>query len=34
VLLMVSEETDPQTGQKTGGNSSQLPITIGATYWF
>jgi opacity protein-like surface antigen len=34
VLLMISEETDPQTGQKSGGNSSQLPIMFGATYWF
>jgi opacity protein-like surface antigen len=34
VLLMISEETNPQTGQKTGGNSSHLPFMFGGTYWF
>jgi len=34
VLIFTSEETDPQTGQKSGGSSSHLPITFGATFWF
>ena len=34
VLMLISEETDPQTGQTSGGNSSHLPIMFGMTYWF
>lgn len=34
VLIFSSEETDPQTGQKTGGTTGHLPITFGVTYWF
>jgi opacity protein-like surface antigen len=34
VLIFSSEETDPQTGQKSGGTTSHLPIMFGVTYWF
>jgi opacity protein-like surface antigen len=34
VLILISEETDAQTGQKSGGNVSHLPIMFGMTYWF
>ena len=34
VLIFTSEETDPQTGQKSGGTTSHLPIMFGATFWF
>jgi opacity protein-like surface antigen len=34
VLIFSSEETNAQTGQKTGGTTGHLPITFGVTYWF
>jgi opacity protein-like surface antigen len=34
VFIFGSEETDPQTGAKSGGTSNHLPISFGATFWF
>lgn len=34
VLIFSSEETNAQTGQKTGGTTGHIPITFGATFWF
>jgi opacity protein-like surface antigen len=33
-LIFGSEKTDQQSGQKSGGTSTHLPISFGATFWF